>query len=144
MKATTSDWSNWLTNCFKFNYAGTIRSRFPLTPVKMEKYCNLIKKSNPVIDKIFWVIEKDEDPYSTDRIGENEAANETRLVKTGNHAHLIVETKGGRILKDPNLRLYGKLPFYIPYWMPIKSLKQYMKYGLSKISKSGNSYGIVL
>jgi hypothetical protein len=54
------------------------------------------------------------------------------------------DTSYGDFLEVKSAIEEGKLPFYIPYWMPIKSLKQYMKYGLSKISKSCDRYGIVV
>ena len=71
-------------------------------------------------------------------------SHETRLVLTGNHAHHIVETLDGKTLTNPLPQLYGKQPFYIPYWKQIKSLKEYIKYGLKSINKSADNYGIIL
>ena len=141
MNYSNKAFKNYLLNSNVWNYSATIRSSFKLSDFKLEKYCSNIISWNPSIKAIIYVLEQDSDPYSTDSMGE---CYYTNYIYDGNHAHLIINTEGHEIERPIPARFNHKLPYFIPYWEKIKGIKNYIKYNLPKISKSGENWGIVL
>ena len=56
-------YAEWLEG-MNYNYTATIRSIYPLTQAKIDRYSNILLKLNPNIQNIYSVIEPDTDPYS--------------------------------------------------------------------------------
>ena len=118
---TKQQYAEWLQG-IGFTHTATIRSVYPLTQMKMDKYLNSILKNNRNIDYIYSVIEPDTDPYS--KAQDNKESYITTKTSTGNHAHLLLRYDNvSQQLKAPK-----NTPYTIPYYDKVEDLHRITNY----------------
>lgn len=122
--AQKQDYSVWLKD-LRFTHTATIRSIYPLTQNKMDKYINGIISKNKNIDSIYSVIEPDRDPYS--KAQDITESYRTTSSSTGNHAHLLIKWKRPQAELIPRHYL-NNLPYTIPYYETIDDIDAMTKY----------------
>ena len=118
---TKQQYAEWLQG-LGFTHTATIRSVYPLTQMKMDKYLNSILKNNRNIDYIYSVIEPDTDPYS--KAQEHKESYITSKTSTGNHSHLLI--RSNRI--SLQLKAPKNTPYTIPYYDEVEDLHRITNY----------------
>ena len=125
MKTThQKQYAEWLEG-MNYNYTATIRSIYPLTQTKLDRYSNTLLKLNPNIENIYSVIEPDTDPYS--KAQDLEESYITKKHTTGNHAHLLIKTCRPQPYLTSTTNAY-RPPYTIPYYEEIRDLKKITNY----------------
>ena len=117
-------YAEWLEG-MNYNYTATIRSIYPLTQAKIDRYSNTLLKLNPNIENIYSVIEPDRDPYS--KAQELIESYRTTTHITGNHAHLLIKTTKPLPNITSTTTTY-RPPYTIPYYEEIRDLHKITNY----------------